>query len=62
MENIMWKLVILGVTAVIVGVIGFESAQSNYSKSAERGQTAMPSIEKMTVDAKELPAQTFVAY
>jgi hypothetical protein len=58
----MRKLVVLVVTITIVGAVGFAIAQSDRTKPIERGQTAMPSIEKMTLDARELPAQSFVAY
>ena len=56
----MRKLLILA--AMVVGVVGYAVAQSNHTKSPERGQTVMPSIEKMTLDARELPAQWFNAY
>jgi hypothetical protein len=56
----MRKLVIL--VAAVVGVVGYAVAQSSHTQSPERGQTAMPSIEKMTLDARELAAQSFVAY
>jgi hypothetical protein len=53
---------LLILTAMVVGVVGYAVAQSSLVKSPERGQTTMPSIEKMTLDARELPAQSFVAY
>jgi hypothetical protein len=62
MEEVMRKLVILVVAITIVGAVGFAVAKSDHTKPIERGQTAMPSIEKMTLDARELPAQSFVAY
>jgi hypothetical protein len=58
----MRKLVVLVVAITIVGAVGFAVAKSDRTKPIERGQPAMPSIEKMTLDVRELPAQSFVAY
>jgi hypothetical protein len=60
MEDVMRKLVIL--TLAVVGVVGFALAKSNHPATAERVDTSMPSIEKMTMDAKDMPVQSFVAH
>ena len=56
----MQKLIILAVA--VVGVVGFALAKSDRPSSVERANASMPSIEQMTADAKDLPAQSFAAY
>lgn len=58
----MWKPLMFVVAAMIAGAVGFAVAQSDRTKTTERARTTMPSIEKMTSDAKEMPAQFFEAY
>jgi hypothetical protein len=60
MEEVMRKLIILALA--VVGVVGFALAKSNHPSAAQRVDTSMPSIEKMTMDAKDMPVQSFVAY
>jgi hypothetical protein len=62
MEEVMQKLMLVAVTALIAGAIGFATAQVERTSLVERAKTSMPSIEKMMTDAKNLPVQSFDAY